>query len=206
MAFFNDLRRRVTASGQNAIQKTKDMTEISKLNSLISEREQSIDAACLRIGKLYAELHREDFEPGFAEDIASIAHDEEKIAELRARIMGIRGTALCVSCGSEIPASAAYCENCGARQKSGAGIISCPGCGQPVQSGSSFCQFCGIAISAAAPDDMNWVAPDDGTAAGEQSTTEPSPTESSPTEPVQAEPVPESGVGPENADKEEGSE
>ncbi len=177
MAFFDDLRRRVTASGQNAIQKTRDMTEISKINSLISERENSIDAACLRIGKLYAELHREDFEAGFAEDIASISRDEEKITELRARIMAIRGTTLCVSCGSEIPASAAYCENCGARQKTNAGLIPCPGCGQPVRADSSFCQFCGkpIAAPAAAPDDMNWTVADP-----EPDRPEPAPDESAP--------------------------
>lgn len=143
MAFFNELGRKLSMSGQNAIQKTRDIADISRLNAAMAEKEKSLTDIYTRIGEAYARIHRKDFEPDFAAEMEAVAREKDGIAEIKAQIMELRGTTLCVSCGSEIMASANFCENCGARQPSAVEMTACVGCGQSIPVESKFCQYCG---------------------------------------------------------------
>ena len=74
----------------------------------------------------------------------------------------------CPNCGAQVPAGAAFCDNCGtplagvaARPGAGAppaafggpaaGAGRCPNCGESVMPGEAFCGNCGAALGAAAP-------------------------------------------------------
>ncbi len=48
----------------------------------------------------------------------------------------------CPRCRSENDATAAFCEECGAKLE-----LACPACGQPVGAGKKFCRSCGTALS-----------------------------------------------------------
>jgi uncharacterized membrane protein YvbJ len=50
----------------------------------------------------------------------------------------------CTNCGSDNPADAAFCEQCGHRL-----ALVCPACQAPVSAGARFCKKCGASLDAA---------------------------------------------------------
>ena len=48
--FFDDLGRKISQAGQSAVQKTKEMTDIVKLNSSIADEEKKIRNSYVEIG------------------------------------------------------------------------------------------------------------------------------------------------------------
>lgn len=153
MAFFNDFGRKLSESSRNAIQKTRDLADISRLDAAVAERERSLTEVYARIGELYVQLHNNDFEPDFADEMEAVAREKDSIAALKTKIMELRGTTLCVNCGAEIPASALFCEDCGARQRYAEEMTVCPGCGQTIPAGSRFCPYCGMPLDKAPDSD-----------------------------------------------------
>ena len=51
---------------------------------------------------------------------------------------------LCTNCGSDNPADAGFCEQCGRKLE-----LLCPACKAPVSSGARFCKKCGAGLNAA---------------------------------------------------------
>lgn len=91
MAFdFDKLRKTVTGAGQQALAKTKEIADTSRLNSMISEEEKLIDSHYYQIGKLYASLHRNDSEEEFSSMIAAITESEIKIRDYKSRFKILR--------------------------------------------------------------------------------------------------------------------
>lgn len=152
MAFFDDLGKRISQTGQNAVQKTKDMADVAKINAAISDEERRLNNNYLNIGKLYAELHSNDFEHVFTDMMTGIKEAEKKINEYRQQIQDIKGVVRCEKCGAEIPNNAAFCSLCGTampKQENLAndvGRIPCIGCGQMVSCSIKFCTLCGKAV------------------------------------------------------------
>ena len=66
MAFFDELGKTLSMAGQAAVQKTKDVTETTRLNMTISEEEKNIKSLYLQIGELYASIHGNDYESDFS--------------------------------------------------------------------------------------------------------------------------------------------
>ncbi len=144
MAFFDDLGKKISQAGQTAVQKTKDMTEIAKYNSEISEAERKIAAIYSDIGMLYVKLHRDAPEEQIAPMIKALNEVESRIAECREQIKDIKGIALCASCGAQLTGGA-FCSSCGApapAQEKPEGAF-CSSCGAPLADGSAFCTSCG---------------------------------------------------------------
>ena len=163
MAFFDDLGRKLTSVSQSAVQKTKDVADIAKINSEISELERTVNNLYGQIGKLYVAKHAADYESDFAGMIASVIESERKIAECRQRIQDIKGVVRCEKCGADIPVGAAFCSYCGApTPKSTASsntqnLEKCASCGAMIPQGTRFCTACGKpmlrdAVPAALPD------------------------------------------------------
>lgn len=114
MAFFDDLGKKLSQAGQTAVQKTKEVADIAKLNSSIYDEEKKINNNYLEIGKLYVSLRAEEHEEEFDGMIAAIRESEEKIRGYRHQITEIKGIAVCEKCGAEVPLNAAFCSACGA--------------------------------------------------------------------------------------------
>lgn len=112
--FFDDLGRKISQAGQSAVQKTKEMTDIVKLNSSIADEEKKIRNSYAEIGKLYVSLHGEEHEPDFDELMADVHEAEEKINDYRKQIGNIKGIVKCEKCGADVPANSSYCNSCGA--------------------------------------------------------------------------------------------
>ena len=60
MAFFDDLGKRASKTTARAMAKAQEISEISKINTSISEEEKKVNAAYYQIGKLYVSLHGEE--------------------------------------------------------------------------------------------------------------------------------------------------
>ena len=153
MSFFDVLGKKVSEAGQKTMQKTKEISDISRLNSLISEEEKEINAQYYKIGKLYVSLCGDHCQDEFRGAIQAIADSEERIREYRKEIREVRGVNQCEKCGAEVPKSASFCSACGSAMRMENAFeredrIKCPTCGESVKKDMRFCTFCGNPIGA----------------------------------------------------------
>ena len=153
MGFLDELGKKVTDAGQKTMQKTKDITDIARINSLITQEENKIYSTYHQIGKMYVSIHGMDYEPEFSDMIAGIADSEQKVQAYRKQIQDIKGIQHCLKCGAEIPRGAAFCSSCGAlishtnEQKNLEESVKCMKCGSFVKKGMRFCTSCGEPLS-----------------------------------------------------------
>ena len=152
MAFLDDISKKISNASQSAVQKTKDITDIARCNSIISDEEKKIQNLYMQIGKLYATIHRNNCEKDFEGMIHSISESENKIAELKSQIHNIKGIIICEKCGTEVADNAAFCSTCGnpmPRKEIVAdeNMINCPNCGQLISSELRFCLYCGKPVA-----------------------------------------------------------
>lgn len=149
MAFFDNLGKKASEMTAKAMQKAQELSETTKLNSLISEEEKKINNTYYQIGKLYVSLHSEDSEEAFAGMIASVAEGEQKISGYRRQIQDIKGVQRCEKCGAEVARGVAFCSSCGAPMPKAEtpapteNQVRCESCGAMVKRGMRFCTFCG---------------------------------------------------------------
>lgn len=156
MALFDNFGKRATEAGQSALQKAKELSEISRLNGMISDEEKTINNIYYQLGKLYATIHKDDPEPDFSGMISSVAETEVRIKEYKKQIQDIRGVQRCGNCGAEVPRGAAYCSSCGAvmpKMESAvpSDYIKCGNCGAIVKKGMHFCSSCGKPMETTPP-------------------------------------------------------
>ena len=149
MAFFDDLGKKISQAGQTAVQKTKEMTDIARLNGATSDEEKKVNNNYFQIGKLYVAIHNTDYENDFAGMIAAIKESEIKIRDYRQQIQDIKGVVRCEKCGAEVASSVALCSSCGAPMPKQISVVTdvnavkCTGCGAMVSKNMRFCTSCG---------------------------------------------------------------
>ena len=176
MGFFDDFGKKISDASQGAIAKTKDFADVAKLNSNISDEERRINNAYQQIGKLYFEMHLEDFEDCFKDHFAAINESLGKIKDYRQQITNIKGVVKCPNCGAEVPKESAFCSSCGTPvpkqdvPAAEAEVVSapeaapvetpveeapaveapvekkCPSCGATLEDGALFCTNCGTKV------------------------------------------------------------
>ncbi len=159
MAFFDSVGKKLTQAGQDALQKTKDIADIAKINSLISDEEKRLNNNYYQIGKLYAQLHSSDCEEGFSYYINEVTESLKKIEELKANLQVLKAIAICPKCGAEVPTSSMFCNACGSPMHKPevnnaappADSVKCSNCGNFVNKNMKFCTSCGTPIQAVAP-------------------------------------------------------
>jgi len=145
MAFWDNLSQKASETTVKAMQKAKEMSDIAKLNSMISEEETKINNTYYQIGKLYVAMHSHDYEEEFAGMITTIGEADEKIKSYKQQVQDIKGVACCEQCGAEVQAGVAFC---GApmpkvQQTNTEDLVRCEGCGAMVKKEARFCTSCG---------------------------------------------------------------
>lgn len=148
MAFWDNLGLKASETTAKAVQKAKDLSDVAKLNAMISEEETKINNTYYQIGKLYFALHASNPEDDFISFIHTIIDANQKAESYKQQIMDIRGVQRCPKCGAEIQAGVAFCSACGAqlpREKAPVSeeTIKCSNCGAIVKKGVRFCTSCG---------------------------------------------------------------
>lgn len=152
MAFFEKIGKTITDAGQGVARETKNLADIARLNSSISDKEKRIAAIYSEIGKAYYEHHKND---AVAEEAASINEINALFAEIekhREEIGRIKGLTKCPSCGADVARGAAFCNSCGQAiaqpepEPMPADGRVCPSCGAEVPEGNLFCTSCGTKL------------------------------------------------------------
>ncbi len=148
MAFFDNLGKMASEATAKAMQKAQELSEISRINSLISEEEKKNNATYYQIGKLYVSVHGSDGEENFSGMVAAVLEGEQKINDYRKQIQNIKGVQRCEKCGAEVARGVAFCSSCGAPMPKVENllpddVIRCESCGTMVKRGMRFCTSCG---------------------------------------------------------------
>lgn len=153
MGIFDQIGKKITDVSQDAVKKTKDLTEIAKLNSQISNEENTIKNNYMLIGKKYYELFKDTQDDGFAPLCTAITNSLQKIDVRKAEIQKIKGIQACPKCGTAIAADAIFCSVCGytagAAEENAppaSAEKTCPKCGGSISQGAIFCGNCGTKL------------------------------------------------------------
>lgn len=152
MAFFEDLGKKVSQTGQDAIKKTKIMAETSKLNSQISSEKRVICDTYSKIGEKYFELFCESPDENLSDFVTAIKEAQQRIEEHEDQIKKLKGIDCCPTCGAELKEGALFCASCGtktaevpAEEKEEPQAVEkvCTNCGEKLADGIQFCSNCG---------------------------------------------------------------
>lgn len=157
MAFLEDIGKKISQTSQGAVQKTKDFTEITKLNGQISQLQKEAEEYYTQLGKTYYELHSEDAEQSLAGQVASIKNALQQVDRLNEQIQKIKTAKRCLNCGTEIAEDTMFCPNCGTKVPEPQPVAQpapmaqapakfCTNCGAPQAADAAFCSECGTAL------------------------------------------------------------
>jgi predicted amidophosphoribosyltransferase len=104
----------------------------------------------IQIGKQYFEAGEYDPESTLGQMCLSLVATNNRIAKYQAEIHEIKGSNKCPSCGADIPISATFCGNCGAKltvppaaTADGKPKKFCASCGEELMDAAIFCISCG---------------------------------------------------------------
>ena len=149
MSIIDELGRKVTAAGQKAGQKTKDLTEVSRLNSAISDEQKRVNSLYMQIGQKYVELHSDNYEEALAEMVKAVLNAQSTISSAQEQIYMLKGVRICKVCGEQVARNAAFCSKCGSPlpPELKEDILKCS-CGAPLKPDAKFCTKCGRPVAA----------------------------------------------------------
>jgi len=114
MAFLDELSDKLLNTGKTAVNKAKEVADITKLKTEIISEESKIKSAYAEIGKLCYEKAEGEIDPDFQPLFEKIAVSKAAIAENKAEIQRLKGTSVCPECGAEVADKAQFCSSCGA--------------------------------------------------------------------------------------------
>ena len=163
MGFLEDLGKKVADAGQKTVQKTKDMSDVARLDLLAKKEENKLNQVYGRIGKLYADMHGDDFEEEFAGMINEVKEAEQNIRNYRQQIEEVKNGRndeesgdvdgrKCPNCGAHVCEGSCFCTSCGQpipqpEEASGAEEEAyCSNCGAKLAADAVFCEECGTKV------------------------------------------------------------
>lgn len=135
MAFMDDLNKKMTNAGKK-----------TQFNAVIAEEEKRANILYCQLGKLYASLHRTDYENELSNIMLQISEVEARISNYRQQLLQIKGVVLCNKCGAEIDCNSVFCPACGnevPKTENNVELVKCVYCNNSVAKGQRFCTYCG---------------------------------------------------------------
>ena len=115
MAFLDNIDKKIMKFGQDALQKTKDMSESMRLSASIREEEHKQRDAFCKIGELYYHNCKDQAEGEFRKHCEEITESIRRAGEYRDQLQALKRVTICSVCGAENPVNAAFCNKCGAK-------------------------------------------------------------------------------------------
>lgn len=145
-------KENMSRMAQSAMQKSKEMAEVTKLNLEISNCEQRSREIYIQLGE-YLSQHPELLPAGdetVQQCMAGLAEQQEKLEQTRQAILEVKNINICPGCGAEVSRSSRFCDRCGTEMVQRPAAVQaepvqrvCSQCGEPLDSGALFCGNCG---------------------------------------------------------------
>lgn len=160
MAFFDAISRKVSQAGAEAVKKTKEVAESTKLSLAIESEKRQLDDLYKELGMKYYVTAGEAPAEQLAEIVGRIRAVCDKIADLEEQQRVIRGQGKCPHCGKVVDSGVKFCSFCGgkveeapaapaaeqpAAEQQPAGRV-CVNCNQPLEADAAFCTSCGTKV------------------------------------------------------------
>lgn len=114
MAFFDEVSGKILSGSKTAVNKAKEVADITKLKMEIISEESKIKSIYAEIGKLYCDKAEGEIDPEFQPFLEMVAVAKAAISDYKAQIQKIKGTNQCPECGTEVADNAQFCSACGA--------------------------------------------------------------------------------------------
>lgn len=165
MAFFDEVGKKLSQASQDAIQKTKEMADITKYNTAISNEEKVVNDLYFQLGKAYYETC-EDRNNAYVAYFEAINTSLTKINDMKKMIQTLKSVVPCPGCGAEMKREAIFCNICGCEmpktQYNTVQPVSnkvCVNCGNVVADGVNFCMVCGTPVQQVQPQNEAVICP-----------------------------------------------
>ena len=100
--FFNELGKKLSDVGSTAMQKTKEFSDITKLNSAVAEEERNQGNLFTQLGKIYFDQHQDAPEDMYKDTVEALKSSKAKVAELKEQLRAIKKVRTCENCGTEM--------------------------------------------------------------------------------------------------------
>ena len=115
MAIFNKLGKKINGLAKNAVQKSSEVMEITKLNVNINTEEEGLNDLFIKLGKYCFEkyIKGETTDNTVAEICKEIKIHQENINYFKEKVNEIKNVITCASCGKENPKTNEMCGKCG---------------------------------------------------------------------------------------------
>jgi hypothetical protein len=115
MTMLENFREKVVGATRSAVKASSEFIEVTKINLTIKSEEDKVKEIMFEIGKIIYENYKEGkaVEGDLSVKCDNIVESEEKILELKKKIMDIKNLKNCEGCGSEIDTESSYCHKCG---------------------------------------------------------------------------------------------
>lgn len=153
MALFEEIGKRITNASQEVVKQTRDLTDISRLNTKISENKKEMSQLLFELGNDYYKKHRREQDNEEKIYIDQINRLFDEVVKWEDAIEAIKASEVCRACGCRVPKGSVSCANCGARLGADSfadayeeGTRVCQNCGAVVSDDSVFCTSCGTKI------------------------------------------------------------
>ncbi|MCU6762893.1 Uncharacterised protein [uncultured Roseburia sp.] len=117
MAFFDDLGKVIAEKGQGVLNKTKDLTEITKLSVKIADLQRKNENLYQTIGKMYMDRYGDHPDEAFKEAVHNVQENLKRIVNYKEDIKILKGYQKCDSCGADVQNGSQYCSACGSKVK-----------------------------------------------------------------------------------------
>ena len=145
---FESVGKTINDASQTVVSKSKELSDVSKLNSMISDEQKKVDGLYSLIGKKYFEVHPDSQEEGFAEMVSSIKTSLAQLENYKDELQRLRGVRMCPHCGAELSSSALFCSSCGNKLEPivNPNQMVCTNCGAQLTPGSKFCGNCSYPV------------------------------------------------------------
>ena len=134
---------------QNAVSKSKEMAEITRLNMEISNQEQRLRELYGQLGQYLVE--NPDLVPADRQDaqalLQEVAQVKAGIEASKATLLEVRNVNIFPGCGADVSRSSKFCPSCGAQMDRSVmerlnQAPVCPSCGVELEPGAAFCGNC----------------------------------------------------------------
>ena len=113
--FFNDLGKTITKAANDAVDKTTEFFEATKIRTQIAGEGKSIEKDYRDIGEIVYKLYMEG--TPVTDAVAKLCDDvkahEDRINDLRRELANRKGLNLCPNCGEMVDKTAVFCPMCG---------------------------------------------------------------------------------------------